>query len=550
MIGLLFGNGLELTVNAEEIKPTWPEQFYNPKPSDRDLILPMPCGSAMVFRPIEVPSPIEEPSQDDYWLVDRRILLGQENPKVGYKEGPRFSYIAGAFTAPMGHGGRRYFLAKYETTRDQYAVFDGQCPQPSLRPGGLPAVDISWFDAVNFGRRYTEWLLQNAPSKLPIEGEQRGFIRLPTEEEWEFAARGGAVVSDAEFRNPVFPMPDGNLDQYVWYADNPNSPPKSLNPIGLLKPNPLDLYDILGNASEMILTPFQLDHRGRLHGQTGGFMTKGGDAITTSSDQIRSAGSAMREEYPYFNNRTGKANSWRGRGFRLVISMPVLVSHKRLQRIQEEWANLPELMGNPGQIANRVLVSLTTMADEVKDDKLKVKLKVIRRDLERVHAEINETRDRAIKAMIRMGAFLGNKVRIDVAKLRSIERTIQIAHDNYNLLIEKLKGKSNAKHILEQARAKLDEMEGNRKTVQISSQDSFFYYCDMVVNVADDYLNQLIDPQLKILKDEFKAKRSEYLIYYADVFVNHIKMYQKSRKIDSKKWLDEVLKITMSIHQQ
>jgi hypothetical protein len=47
MVGLLFGNGSELAVNAEEIKPAWPEQFYNPKPSEGDLILPMLCGGAM-----------------------------------------------------------------------------------------------------------------------------------------------------------------------------------------------------------------------------------------------------------------------------------------------------------------------------------------------------------------------------------------------------------------------------------------------------------------------------------------------------------------------
>ncbi|HEY2110189.1 MAG TPA: hypothetical protein VGH25_00530, partial [Dongiaceae bacterium] len=46
---------------------TWKEQFYNPHPLPKDLIMPMPCGGAMVFRPVVVPA--------DRLLGDRRITL-------------------------------------------------------------------------------------------------------------------------------------------------------------------------------------------------------------------------------------------------------------------------------------------------------------------------------------------------------------------------------------------------------------------------------------------------------------------------------------------
>ena len=65
----------------------------------------------------------------------------------------------------------------------------------------------------------------------------------------------------------------------------------------------------------------------------------------------------------------------------------------------------------------------------------------------------------------------------------------------------------------------------------------------MVIDVAGDYPTQVIEPQLEILKLEFKSKQSDYLTYYVDLFVKHIKGYQSQHKADSDLWLQNILEI-------
>ena len=131
-------------------------------------------------------------------------------------------------------------------------------------------------------------------------------------------------------------MPDGDLARYAWHESS-GSAGGEIHPVGLLKPNPLGLHDILGNAAEMTLAPFHLDRRGRPHGQSGGFVSRGGDYLTPPG-QI---GSAVRQEHSYFNATTAQAKSLDSLGFRLVLAAPVIVSAGRLDAIKESWAGLP-----------------------------------------------------------------------------------------------------------------------------------------------------------------------------------------------------------------
>jgi formylglycine-generating enzyme required for sulfatase activity len=70
---------------------------------------------------------------------------------------------------------------------------------------------------------------------------RRVGYRLPTETEWEYCCRAGALTSR------YYGETDELLDNYAWYLQNSAN---HLQPVGLLKPNDLGLFDMLGNALE------------------------------------------------------------------------------------------------------------------------------------------------------------------------------------------------------------------------------------------------------------------------------------------------------------
>lgn len=298
---------------------TWEEKYYNPMADADDVVLPMPCDGAMVFRKVMIP--VAGP------LDDYPINIGQDSAEWGYVEQTRPAFIAGSFTSAKGEKSRYYLLAKYEMSQLQYkALMDETCPTASNKQR-LPIVSVSWLDALQAADKYNRWLRANAPDKLPREDGAQGFLRLPTEVEWEFAARGGLQVSTAEFRDGRYPMPEG-LNAYEWFA-GAQSANGQLQLSGLLKPNPLGLHDMLGNASEMMFEPFRLNKLDRQHGQAGGYVVRGGNYLTSEGD-LRTS---LRQEEPYYNAEGAVAK--KTNGLRLAMVSPTLTSRDRVKTIEK-----------------------------------------------------------------------------------------------------------------------------------------------------------------------------------------------------------------------
>lgn len=453
-------------------QPAWPATSYNPQAASDDVVLPMPCGGAMAFRRIVVPAADA--------LDDRRIRLGGTDPRFAYAENSRNDYIAGGFQDPRQANQHYYLLGKYEVTRLQFEALNDRCPTVA-DDGRLPKVSITWSEAIAFTAHYSAWLVKNAAGSVPSIDGSPGFVRLPTEEEWEFAARGGIAVAESVFEQPAFPMPEG-MQRYVWYGSS-ESANHELNAVGLLKPNPLGLYDMLGNAGEFVLGTFQLNKLSRPHGQYGGYIVKGGD-FETAADDIRAA---YRVEFDPIDKRGERRSS--SIGFRVALVPPTLPSGQRLQAVRNLWTALPNSQIVPaaaGTPSADPVQEVDQLAQAVTDPALKRRLQnlggVIKANLQ----ARNEQRDRSAKSEVRVAAYLGQKLAVDRANITRKEAVLASVQKTSPDLAK------DVANDLARDKAALDA--------------NLVYYIDTVNRLGFEYPSGVTAAQGDILKREFEAR--------------------------------------------
>ena len=124
---------------------------------------------------------------------------------------------------------RLFYLGKYPVTQAQWTAVMGSNPS-KFKGSNRPVEGVSWYDAQKFIR------------KLNAAAGSRKY-RLPTEAEWEYAARAGSSTVYS------FGNDSSQLRNYAWYVDNSN---RQTHPVGQLKPNKWGLYDMLGNVMEWV----------------------------------------------------------------------------------------------------------------------------------------------------------------------------------------------------------------------------------------------------------------------------------------------------------
>ncbi len=120
-----------------------------------------------------------------------------------------------------------YYIGKYEVTQVEWRAIMGRNPSRFSDSEDLPVEFVSWTDC----QRFIEKL--NAETGLKF--------RLPTEAEWEYAARGGNKSRGYKYAGSI------NLGNVAWYADNSS---EKTQVVGTKQPNELGLYDMSGNVSE------------------------------------------------------------------------------------------------------------------------------------------------------------------------------------------------------------------------------------------------------------------------------------------------------------
>lgn len=163
---------------------------------------------------------------------------------------------------------RPLWMEKTETTWDEYDIFAFAQDLPknqrvqAATPGSMKGADAVTrptppYTDPTFGFGHERHPVINITHHAAMEycrwlSSKTGKIyRLPTEAEWEYAARAGSQTAYFFGDDPK------QLGEYAWYLDNSDARPHE---VGKKKPNPWGLYDILGNVAEWGLDHYEKDY--------------------------------------------------------------------------------------------------------------------------------------------------------------------------------------------------------------------------------------------------------------------------------------------------
>ncbi len=120
-----------------------------------------------------------------------------------------------------------FYLGRFEVTQGQWKALKGRNPSKNKKGDLYPVEDVEWNDVQDFIKELNQ--------------KAGRFFRLPTEAEWEYAAREGGRKEKWSGTNS-----ESDLGAYAWLDGSGREP----HPIGQRKPNALGLYDMTGNVSE------------------------------------------------------------------------------------------------------------------------------------------------------------------------------------------------------------------------------------------------------------------------------------------------------------
>lgn len=189
-----------------------------------------------------------------------------------------------------------FYLGKYEVTQAQWkAIMGNKRGSISFTKcgGNCPADQVDWHEAQEFIKR--------------LNARRDGYTyRLPSEAEWEYAARAGTTGDYA-----------GNLAEMAWYGYDFSGTP---HPVGQKKPNAWGLYDTHGNVYEWVQDKWHDDYNGAptdgsawMSGSNNNRILRGGSWYDNGF--AGSCRSAYRNDLGSLRNAPGTF------GFRLAVSV-------------------------------------------------------------------------------------------------------------------------------------------------------------------------------------------------------------------------------------
>ena len=185
---------------------------------------------------------------------------------------------------------KAFYMSKYEVTQKQWRDVMGS----SLNGDNLPIETVSWNDAQNFIKKLND-----------KEGGNK--YRLPTEAEWEYAARAGTTS------RYFFGDEESKLGDYAWYSSNSNF---TQNDVGQKKPNLWGLYDMYGGVKEWVQDKYHDNYTGAPTDGSSWESGNSSDRVVRGGHYLASRVSSYRSAFrsAYDPSRDGNL----GLGFRLV----------------------------------------------------------------------------------------------------------------------------------------------------------------------------------------------------------------------------------------
>lgn len=161
--------------------------------------------------------------------VDRKQVLQRIIDNMIFIEGG--TYIMGSkYDSHKSHRPKvtvsDFYLGKYEITQEEWVAIMGQNPS-RFKGAKMPVENISWEQAKQF------------VEKLNILTKRK--FRLPTEAEWEYAARGGKFDNGNKYSG------SNDISLVAWFS---GLHPETMHNVGMKQPNELGIYDMSGNVNE------------------------------------------------------------------------------------------------------------------------------------------------------------------------------------------------------------------------------------------------------------------------------------------------------------
>ncbi len=120
-----------------------------------------------------------------------------------------------------------YYIGKFEVTQELWEAVMGSNPS-YFKGSNLPVEQVNWDDCQTFIRKLNSLTGAN--------------FRLPTEAEWEYAARGGNRSRGYKYSG------SNSISEVAWYTSTTND--SGTKPVGTKSPNELGIYDMSGNVYE------------------------------------------------------------------------------------------------------------------------------------------------------------------------------------------------------------------------------------------------------------------------------------------------------------